>query len=194
MSNIYFTSDSHFYHSNVLDFEKHRTYECIENMNQDLIKKWNSVVKKNDKVFHLGDFNFGGYSKWEEILNQLRGNIHLIAGNHDRPKIYNRALKEGFLQEVSEVGHYMKVGKYHLNLTHYPLEIGNRSRLFNLHGHLHSNPSNMLNQINLGVDSQIPLVKDRPFGQPVHIDELVEYLDEINPKIEELFLKERGLN
>ena len=70
------------------------------------------------------------------------------------------------------------------------MDIGNRPHKFSLSGHIHSAPSRMVNQINLGVDS--PLNFNRPFGKPIHIDELVEYLDYINPQLEDLFQKERG--
>lgn len=191
MSNIFFTSDSHFHHKSILNFEN-RPFETIEEMNAEMVSAWNKVVTKNSTVYHLGDFSFGGYNDWIDILNQLRGNIVLIKGNHCKTKIINRILRDGYLQDIHMVGHYMKAGKYTLNLTHYPLEIGNRVRNFNLSGHIHSHPSRMLNQINLGVDSQIPLVKSRPFGEPVPLDDLISYLDHINPLVEEQFLIERG--
>jgi calcineurin-like phosphoesterase family protein len=53
-------------------------------MNQGLIEAWNSVVKKDDEVFHLGDFCFKGYDKWVEIIKQLNGQITIIKGNHDK--------------------------------------------------------------------------------------------------------------
>jgi calcineurin-like phosphoesterase family protein len=188
----YFTSDSHFDHTNILSFEE-RPFKTAEEMNQGLIESWNSVVNKTDTVIHFGDFSFGKYSDWIEVLNQLRGNIILIKGNHDKTKIINRVLKEGYLQEVHMVGHYMKVGKYTLNMTHYPLEIGNRPNSFSIHGHIHSHQSRMLNQVNLGVDSPLSLIKNRPFGQPVSLEELMTYLDYINPMVEAEFLKERGI-
>lgn len=190
MSDIFFTSDLHFRHKNILKFEG-RPFETLEEMNNCLIDAWNKVVKKNDTVYNLGDFCFGSYEKWVELLEQLNGNIIHIKGNHDSSNTLKKLHKNGYLKEVHMVGHYLKTRKHVLHLTHYPMEIGNRPRIWSLHGHIHSQESKMLNQINLCVDS--PLNFNRPFGQPIHIDELIAYLDYLTPQIEAEFKKERGL-
>lgn len=79
---LWFTSDSHFYHSNILRF-CNRPWNTIEEHDQALIDNWNSVVKQDDTVFHLGDFCFAGAPKWKNIREQLNGHIILIKGNHD---------------------------------------------------------------------------------------------------------------
>lgn len=186
---IYFTSDSHFYHKNVLSFEN-RPFDSVEEMNEGLIKAWNSVVETNDIVYHLGDFMFGSITKWKEILPQLNGKMRLCKGNHDDSKTVRKLANEGYFDEYHEVGTYIKVNGYQLWLTHYPMEIGMRPKKYSLSGHIHSTPSRMLNQINAGVDS--PLNFNRPFGQPILMDELLAYLDYINPKVEEQFQLERG--
>lgn len=78
---IYFTSDSHVNHSNIIKFCK-RPFENIQEMNQELIRKWNEKVPKDGIVFHLGDFSWGGYNAWKDFREQLNGNIILIKGNH----------------------------------------------------------------------------------------------------------------
>ena len=57
MKTVYFISDTHFYHQRIIDY-CHRPYLDVDEMNNDIIKKWNSVIKKNDIVWHLGDFAF----------------------------------------------------------------------------------------------------------------------------------------
>ena len=52
---VYFTADTHFSHKNILLYEN-RPYQSIEEMDNDLIEKWNKTVGKNDTVYHLGDF------------------------------------------------------------------------------------------------------------------------------------------
>lgn len=79
---LWFTSDSHFKHSKILEF-CNRPFNTIEEHDQTLIHNWNSVVGPDDTVFHLGDFVFGGFPKWKEIRDQLNGHIYLIRGNHD---------------------------------------------------------------------------------------------------------------
>lgn len=81
---IWFTSDLHFGHANILKF-CNRPWETTDEMNADLIKNWNSVVKPDDLVFDLGDFAFASNSKWKDLLSQLNGHHYLILGNH---KIY----------------------------------------------------------------------------------------------------------
>lgn len=173
-----------------MNFED-RPYETVEEMNEDLIKVWNETVKKNDTVYNLGDFCFGGYDKWVEILEQLNGNIIHIKGNHDSSETLKKLHKNGYLKEIHMIGCYLKTHKYVLHMTHYPMEIGMRPRLFSLHGHIHSQESKMLNQINLCVDS--PLNFNRKFGQPIKLEELISYLDYLTPKIEKEFKKERGI-
>lgn len=51
-------------------------------MNEELIKRWNEVISKEDTVFHLGDFAFGGAEIWNKTLPRLNGHIVLILGNH----------------------------------------------------------------------------------------------------------------
>ena len=55
---IWFTSDTHFFHNNIIDYCK-RPFVNAEEMNEYIIKQWNSVVKPQDEVYHLGDFAFG---------------------------------------------------------------------------------------------------------------------------------------
>ena len=79
--NIYFTSDTHFGHASILNFCK-RPFKDVDEMNEELIKRWNEVISKEDTVFHLGDFAFGGVEIWNKTLPRLNGHIVLILGNH----------------------------------------------------------------------------------------------------------------
>lgn len=81
---VFFTSDLHFGHNNIMRF-CNRPFKSIEEMDEALIQKWNSVVSKNDLVFDLGDFAFAPNWRWKEILGRLNGHHYLILGNH---KIY----------------------------------------------------------------------------------------------------------
>lgn len=90
---VFFTSDTHFNHANIIDFCK-RPFGSVEEMNEALIANWNRVVSKDDIIFHLGDFCFGGSEVWNSILDRLNGKIYLILGNHDiqnfRPSYFER--------------------------------------------------------------------------------------------------------
>ena len=75
--NIYFTSDTHFRHSRIIEL-CNRPFGDVEEMNEVMIANWNRVVGKDDIIFHLGDFCFGGSEVWNSILDRLNGKIYLI--------------------------------------------------------------------------------------------------------------------
>ncbi len=187
--NIWFTSDSHFHHKNILTFED-RPFATVEEMNEGMIETWNNKVKKSDLVYHLGDFVFGGYSKWVDILPRLNGDKVLIQGNHDDDKVVKRILEEGYIKELHAVGMKMKYQKQNLWFTHYPMEIGIRPNKWSISGHIHSQPNKYDNQLNLGVDS--PLLSYKPFGEPIHIDELLQIMNDRTESITNQFLEMRG--
>lgn len=187
----FLTSDHHFFHSNILEFEP-RPFLSVEEMNSGLIEAWNSVVRKTDTVYHLGDFCFGGLEKWQDILNQLRGNIILIKGNHDKSKITKRILAEGLISEYHPLGTILKAEGMIMNLSHYPMLIGARPRNFSVHGHLHSEITGYTNHLNVGIDSDFAKSLGKPFGTPIELGKIVERMHEINPILEEAKAKERA--
>lgn len=178
----YLIADTHYFHKNVIQFEAatRGKFVTVEEMNSHLIHQWNSVVTDNDTVYHMGDFSLhGSYSRMVDILNQLNGKIIMIQGNHDDTKVFNRLLEDGYIEEFHQVGVQIKRNKQVLWLTHYPMEIGLRERKWSIHGHIHSDPSQYANQINVGVDSQfMNEIMNIPFGQPIELNRLIQYLEE----------------
>lgn len=91
----FFTSNTYFG-----DEQQVRTkltpYKTLEEMDEDLISRWNAVVGKKDIVYHVGDFGKYRYVK------RLNGKIHLICGNHEK-WVYGRDF-EGFKQKLLEMG------------------------------------------------------------------------------------------
>ena len=89
---IWFTSDTHFNHENVIEHSQ-RPFSSLKEMETALIDNWNSVVARGDVVYHLGDFALSWGAKHAEtidnILSSLNGNKILIRGNHDRKEVYN---------------------------------------------------------------------------------------------------------
>lgn len=153
---IWFTSDTHFNHK--LSYVN-RGFTSIEEMDEELIKRWNSVINKGDIVYHLGDFMFE-YGKKDEqkvetILKRLNGNKQLIIGNHDRKFVKSS-------KEWSWVGHYKKiiVEKRPVVLMHYPIFSWEQKQYnsYHLHGHVHGLLNNhklykKMQALDVGVDS-----------------------------------------
>lgn len=90
MSNIFFTSDTHFGHANIASKNTSkwgtgfRDYKSLEQMNQDLVTNINAIVGQDDTLYHLGDWSFGGIENiWKFRSQIICKNIHLILGNHD---------------------------------------------------------------------------------------------------------------
>ena len=142
-SKVFFTSDTHWGHANILGFCK-RPFKNVEEMNYKLIENWNNKVPTDGIVFHLGDFAWGGFPFWKNIREQLNGKIILIKGNHDEKNLTSSAAQELF----EHVSYQMKIrieGRA-VYLNHYPfLCYGGTYRdanglVYQAFGHVHSGP------------------------------------------------------
>lgn len=132
MSNIFFISDHHFGHKNIIDYES-RPFAGVAEMEAYMIDKWNAVVSKNDKVFHLGDFSFLNRERTKDIVGRLNGTKFLVLGNHDRSRTRSWFLDVGF-HEVSE---YPIVFGQFFFLSHEPMYMNRHMPYVNVHGHIH---------------------------------------------------------
>lgn len=134
--NIFLTSDTHFSHRGIVKFlradgvTKERPWDTIEEMDEALVKNWNSVVGPKDKVYHLGDCVINRSAL--PILGRLNGEKQLIKGNHD-------------VFRVDEYAQYFKDirGTHTLDdfiLSHIPVHPTYVMERWkgNIHGHLHS--------------------------------------------------------
>ena len=78
---IFFSPDHHFGHANIIKY-CNRPFESVDIMNEEMVKRWNSVVGPNDTVYYLGDFSLSN-NLVEAFTQKLNGEKHLIMGNHD---------------------------------------------------------------------------------------------------------------
>lgn len=176
MSEIFFTSDTHFGHGKNFLFEP-RGFSSVEEMDEAIIENWNNVVKPNDIVYHLGDTMLNDNIHGLECFKRLNGQIFFIYGNHDTDTRKNLLFTE--LSGKMLGGWYayvIKHGKQSIYLSHYPTLTANYSsdrhfsqNVINLHAHTHQK-TNFLNPTNpfmyhVGVDSHN--------CTPVHIDEVI---------------------
>ena len=137
----WFTADHHWGHANIIRYDG-RPYEAVEEMDADLIARWNAAVAPGDTVYHLGDiFLYAKTASARAVREQLHGNIRLIRGNHDKNA---DAMKEEF--DWIKDYHELKVpdpdahgGTQLLVLCHYAFRVWNRSHhgAFHLYGHSH---------------------------------------------------------
>lgn len=82
MKKIWFSSDLHFGHKNIIKY-CNRPWDNVEDMNQGILDNWNSVVSPNDDVYILGDVCMGKLNENIPLVSKLNGNKYLVAGNHD---------------------------------------------------------------------------------------------------------------
>lgn len=182
MEKIWLTSDTHFGHDREFIWGP-RGFKNVWENDKIIIENWNSVVGPDDDVYHLGDIMLGDNEHGIRCLNQLKGNIHIIRGNHDtdtRMNLYGHCWNVVELCEAK----YLKYGKYSFYLSHYPTittnldDHGKLSRmLLNLYGHTHQK-TNFYNEMpgcyHVGVDSHN--------CTPVLLDDIIK---DIKKKIEE---------
>lgn len=144
--NVFFISDTHFYHKNIITF-CNRPYQDVDEMNHSLIDNWNNTVNDDSIIFHLGDFAFSNSNAAKEIKSQLKGKIHLILGNHDYKVFNDQTLRNMF----EFVGPQLRIiiDNRVIYLNHFPFLCYNNSMKtnWNLHGHVHSGPNAKGNEI-----------------------------------------------
>lgn len=166
---IYYTSDQHWFHYNILKLAN-RSYATVEEMNSDLIIRWNAKVKPDDDVYIIGDmfFKFEDIQQVKDVLNKLNGKKHLVRGNHD--KFLNSINYKDYFEEVV---YYKEISDNDrmVCLFHYPIEEWNGyyRNSYMLYGHVHDNDTNIkkhARKFNVSVD-----VND---FEPKTLDELIE--------------------
>lgn len=142
-SKVFFTSDTHFGHGNIIEF-CNRPFKNAEEMDYKLIENWNKKVPHDGTVYHLGDFAWGGYEFWKKIRNQLNGSIILIKGNHDEKNMTPSAEQELFDYVTFQMKLEIEGRKVYLNHNPFLCYGGTyrdpKSLVYQLFGHVHSGP------------------------------------------------------
>lgn len=177
---IWFTSDHHFYHKNVIRY-CNRPFKSLEEMHEELIRRHNSLVDPSDTVYMLGDISFSGPQGTKKILDRMDGSKILIRGNHDKGA-NEYFLKHKIYEEIYDSVEIF-IANTNVILCHYPYaptkwekarhklrnfwkfwrrEKYNELRFMErrpkdqgawlLHGHVHNAWKTKRKQINVGVD------------------------------------------
>ena len=158
---IYFTSDLHFGHANIIRLCK-RPFADVDEMDGALITNWNKKVTKKDIVYILGDVVWDK-NKVGFYMEQLKGKKILVCGNHDSTWCKKEETK-GFFEQVTSFMEINAEGRC-LTLCHYPMLEWKNSREsdgkigYHLHGHIHNRVAQeykplymQFNALNVGVD------------------------------------------
>ena len=138
---IFFTSDLHFGHENIIRFDN-RPFKTVEEMDAELIKRWNNKVSKEDLVYVLGDMIWKTENnEAHKLIKSLNGQIILIKGNHDR-FLHNATAKKALagIKDYDDICVTLEDGTVRrCILSHYfiPMYIGHRYNAIHLHGHSH---------------------------------------------------------
>lgn len=153
MPKVFFTSDTHFGHQRTFDYSKRSMYfKDVDDMNEEMIHRWNSVVNEEDTIFHLGDF--GDF----EIAKRLNGTINLLYGNYERKeefaptpsqKKYFNCIFEDLVVHISNSNDIIQLTNY--IVVHEP-ENKKDLDIFYLFGHIHEKQKVKRNGLNVGVD------------------------------------------
>lgn len=171
--NVWFSSDHHFCHYNVIKFEKRPFQDTLE-MNQEMVARWNSVVGPEDTIYYLGDFCLSNKKKIMEFKKKMNGKHWiLIKGNHDRSA---KSMMECGFDEVYKQLRLELAPDVDVLLCHYPYRPKNditkdsladlpefKIKHFNdrpvddggwlIHGHTHSRWSIKDHMINVSVEN-----------------------------------------
>lgn len=144
MPNLWFISDTHFNHTNILNFtrpngEQMRPFASVQEMNEVMIENWNRVVRPSDHIYHLGDVSMmrPKYEVVSNILKRLNGHKRLVRGNHDIYKT-KEYIEAGF-EEIYGVRVIDNMIFTHIPI--HPYSLGGFSA--NVHGHIHNNVEQM---------------------------------------------------
>lgn len=157
---IWFTSDLHFGHKGILNHVRHQ-FQHVQDMDRELIAKWNEKVAEQDVIWILGDFSFHRPESTIDILKSLKGRKFLIKGNHDK-RLKDNILHDYFM-DVRDL-HTLKVpdpdgyqGAQRIVLCHYAMRVWERSHYgsWQLYGHSHGSLKEMpyLKAMDVGVDT-----------------------------------------
>lgn len=173
---VFFTSDTHFGHNNIIRF-CNRPFNDTKEMEFMLVENWNKVVSPSGRVFVLGDMLWsGGAKKMSNIVSRLNGKIEFIPGNHDEDRVYPFVDGINILSDIVHLEVVNGDDKHDFVLSHYPLATwqGRNRGTINLHGHIHSMPRG-----GTGYDKDLLLPQHYDVGvdynnyKPVSISEII---------------------
>lgn len=142
-----------------------------------MVNLWNTQVKSGDIVYHLGDFSFHkSAEKTIELIDQLKGQIVMIKGNHDHSDAFRMYIAHN---KVIEVTHYkeIKIAGVNSVMFHFPIAVWHRQHhgAWHLHGHSHGNYTPLNGKVlDVGLDSAYNVLGEHRFFTEEDIAQYME--------------------
>lgn len=134
---IYYISDTHFGDQKVFD-KCSRPFRDLEEMKEEIVRRWNAKVNDDDLVYVLGDIADNKYIEAIEIFRNLKGRKHLIIGNHDHDML--EEIKASNVFESTQFISMIEDKGRKVCLCHYPLmdwlEFSRDG--YHVYGHIHN--------------------------------------------------------
>lgn len=185
MGKVWFSSDTHFCHDRAFLYEP-RGFTSVQEMNEAIVERWNSVVAPDDEVYLLGDIMLNDNDVGMEYLKKLNGKISILRGNHDtnsRIKLYGLA---GNVVDCGLYAQVVNINGYNFYISHYPTMTSNldndapiKRHVINLYGHTHQKDN---------------FYQDIPFMYHVGMDshdcypvEITQIIEDIKAKVNECY-------
>ena len=140
--NVWFTADHHFGHANVIK-PAERPFKSVEEMDAEMVRRWNEVVRKGDRVYVLGDLSFHRPGRTREIVQSLEGQKYWIRGNHDSDQVVKHVedlfvwVKDLYTLKIKDPGR--PGGRQKIVLCHYSMRVWDSAHYgaWQLYGHSH---------------------------------------------------------
>jgi calcineurin-like phosphoesterase family protein len=164
MSETFFAADHHFQHTNILKFRDKTNgkllrpeFKSIEEHDEHIVGRHNSVVGVNDTVYMLGDVSFKTNARTRDLLCALNGKLILVPGNHDHIKF--------LLPFFHDIYMWKYMPEESMILSHVPLSDKDVQRAgFNVHGHIHQ-------------ETQLITVEDKVYADPRYMCVSMEHIE-----------------
>ena len=160
---IWFIADWHFNHTNILKYTE-RPYQRVKQMNNDIVKKHNSLVQPKDIVYVLGDVAMSKKVDALKYLHRMNGRKILILGNHDTPVTKTRWITEFGFEAVYSFfiadieGHFVLMAHDPVESLFLARAVGFNRKPLITNGHIHNLGEHSVDKetgnvsINVGLD------------------------------------------
>lgn len=175
---VFFTSDTHYSHNNIIKY-CNRPFTSVKEMDEALITNHNKMVRPNDTIYFLGDFCFGKLNDIEKLCKRLNGTKILIHGNHDKEILYNQRSLIHLTGSFSDIVPYYETSFFgkKICLFHYGCRVWNGSHKgsWQLYGHSHGTLPPNGRSVDVGVDS--PWITGKAEYRPFAVEEIAQFMD-----------------